>query len=284
MFDSIIIGKGPAGISCAIYLKRYNLNPLVIGYGYGALEANTSIENYYGIKQINGRDLVDASIAQANDLGIDVLSEEVLSITYTDCFNIKTKNNVYQSKTVFLATGKNRSKIKANNLKEFEGKGISYCATCDGFFYRKKKIAVIGSKDFMIEELEVLKNFTNDILIFTNNEKLENEVDFPVINEKIVSFVGNDNLEKIVTENSEYNVDAAFIAIGSAQALDFCAHLGIEIDELKNIVVDSNFMTNLPGVFAGGDVIGGLLQVSKAVSDGANAAVKIKQYITKKGI
>lgn len=279
MFDVIIIGKGPAGISCAIYLKRYNLNPLVIAKDYGTLSNNSLIENYYGIESINGRDLIDKGVEQAKKLGIEIKEEEVLSIENYDNYEVITKNNTYKAKAIFLATGKTREKVFTKGFKEFEGKGISYCATCDGFFYRKKKIGIMGSGDYMLSELEVLKNFTNDIIIFSN-EKIESELE--VVNDKIIEFYGEDKLQGVKTKEKEYELDAMFVALGSQSGFSFSKHLGIVLDEFDNIVVDENYMTNLEGIFAGGDVIGGLLQIAKAVSDGANAAVKIKKYLANK--
>ena len=279
MIDVIIIGKGPAGISCAIYLKRYNLNPLVIAKDYGTLSNNSLIENYYGIESINGRDLIDKGVEQAKKLGIEIKEEEVLSIENYDNYEVITKNNTYKAKAIFLATGKTREKVYAKGFKEFEGKGISYCATCDGFFYRKKKIGIMGSGDYMLSELEVLKNFTNDIIIFSN-EKIESE--FEVVNDKIIEFYGEEKLQGVRTKEKEYELDAMFIALGSQSGFSFSKHLGILLDEFDNIVVDENYMTNLEGIFAGGDVIGGLLQVAKAVSDGAIAATRIKKYLTNK--
>ena len=279
MIDVIIIGKGPAGISCAIYLKRYNLNPLVIAKDYGTLSNNSLIENYYGIESINGRELIDKGVEQAKKLGIEIKEEEVLSIENYDNYEVITKNNTYKAKAIFLATGKTREKVFIKGFKEFEGKGISYCATCDGFFYRKKKIGIMGSGDYMLSELEVLKNFTNDIIIFSN-EKIESE--FEVVNDKIIEFYGEEKLQGVRTKEKEYELDAMFIALGSQSGFSFSKHLGIVLDEFDNIVVDENYMTNLEGIFAGGDVIGGLLQVAKAVSDGAIAATRIKKYLTNK--
>ena len=127
--------------------------------------------------------------------------------------------------------------------------------------------------------LEVLKNFTNDIIIFSN-EKIESE--FEVVNDKIIEFYGEEKLQGVRTKEKEYELDAMFIALGSQSGFSFSKHLGIVLDEFDNIVVDENYMTNLEGIFAGGDVIGGLLQVAKAVSDGAIAATRIKKYLTNK--
>lgn len=278
MYDVIVIGQGPAGISCAIYLKRYNLNPLVIAKDYGALEINSLIENYYGIESIDGQELIKRGINQAKKLGIEIINEEVLEIESYPNLIVKTKNNEYQTKSIFLATGKSREKIFAKGFKKFEGKGISYCATCDGFFYRKKKIGIIGSGDYMLNELNVLKNFSEDIIVFSS-EKLD--INERVITDKIIEFYGDETLEGVKTEKEDIKLDAMFVALGSQNGFSFAKHLGIMLDEKNNIVVN-NYMTNIDGIFAGGDVIGGLLQIAKAASDGANASIYIKEYLKNK--
>ncbi len=277
-YDVIIVGAGPSGISCAVYLKRFNYNVLVIKKDYGALEKAT-IDNYYGFNSISGKELFDIGVNQALSLGIDVVDEEVVSIENFNDFCVKTNLFTYTSKSLYLATGKQRKKVDILNLEKYEGKGISYCAICDGFFYKKKKIAIIGSGNFMKSELEILKNFSSDIIVFTNGENLEVETDCLVVTDKIVSFDGDTNLNMITTTNNTYQIDGTFIAIGSASASDFASHMGLLLDSKKNIVIDDNFMTNIKGMFAGGDVTGGLLQVSKAVSDGALASIGIKNYL-----
>lgn len=280
MYDTIVIGNGPAGISGAIYLKRFNYNVLVIGKDLGALEGDHYIDNYYGLKHIKGSDLINSGIEQARDLGIDVLKDEVVAIEYgANGFVVKTINSTYETKTVFLTAGKPRTKLLIGSLKEYEGKGISYCAICDGFFFRNKKIGIVGNSYYMKNELEVLKKFSSDITVFTNG--LDTDVlDTKVVKDKLVTFTGDENkLTGLDTPNAHYDLDACFIAIGSANATSFAKHLGLQIDEKDNIVVN-NFMTNIPGIFAGGDIIGGLAQVSKAVCDGALASLEIKKYLS----
>ncbi len=280
MYDTIVIGNGPAGISGAIYLKRFNYNVLVIGKDLGALEGDHYIDNYYGLKHIKGSDLINSGIEQARDLGIDVLKDEVVAIEYgANGFVVKTINSSYETKTVFLTAGKPRTKLLIGSLKEYEGKGISYCAICDGFFFRNKKIGIVGNSYYMKNELEVLKKFSSDITVFTNG--LDTDVlDTKVVKDKLVTFTGDENkLTGLDTLNAHYDLDACFIAIGSANATSFAKHLGLQIDEKDNIVVN-NFMTNIPGIFAGGDIIGGLAQVSKAVCDGALASLEIKKYLS----
>lgn len=276
MYDSVVIGSGPSGISAAIYLKRFGLNVLVIGKDYGTLSINTLIENYYGIDSINGIDLIEKGIIQAKNLGINVLSEEVVKIEIGDGFIVGTNKSVYSTKTVFIATGMKRTTLNIKGLKEFEGRGVSYCAVCDGFLYRKKRIGLLGSGDFMKSELEVLKRFSKDITIFTNGASLD--LDENIVTDKILSINGETTLTSITTTCETFELDALFVAVGIANGSSFARHLGLIMDEKDHLVVN-DYMTNIPGIFAGGDVIGGVKQIVKAASDGCCAAYKIKDYI-----
>lgn len=277
-YDSIIIGAGPAGISAAIYLKRYNLNPIVINSGVSSLQKAT-IENYYGIKSISGNELFQNGIDQAKSLGVEVIDAEVTAIDSFNELTVKTTKGTFVGKTIFLGLGKSRAKLNIKGANDLIGKGISMCATCDGFFFRKKTIGIIGSGKFMEEELDVLKNFTPNITIFTDGNDYQND-SFNVVTDKITGVIGSEKLEGIVTENATYELQGLFVAIGTANAQDIANHLGIAVDDKKNIIVNENYMTNAKGVFAGGDCIGGMLQVAKAVSDGAQAALAIKNYIS----
>lgn len=276
-YDSIIIGSGPAGISCAIYLKRYGLNPLVISTGVGSLSDAHKIENYYGISSISGIELHQNGINQAKALGIEIKEEEAIDIEFGDEYTVVTKNNKYASKTIMLALGTPRNKM--NIASRFEGVGVSYCAQCDGFFYRNKRVAVIGNGQYMKHELDVLRGFISDITVFTNGKELEANIDgVRVIKDKITSFNGNDYLESISTANDIFPIDGVFIALDTQSSFTFAMHLGIGLRG-NDIIVDEKLMTNLPGIFAGGDCIGGLKQIVKAASDGAIAAQSIKEYL-----
>jgi thioredoxin reductase (NADPH) len=277
MFDCIVVGNGPAGISCAIYLKRFGFNVLVIGMDEGTLKINTTIENYYGIGSIKSVDLINNGILQAKSLGIDVLKEEVINIELGSEFKVITNIGKYCAKTIFLGTGKVRKKLNIKGLKEFEGKGVSYCAVCDGFIYRKKRIALIGSGDYMKAELDVLKRFTKDLFVFTNG--LDTDItDIEVIKDEIVEFTGDGVLKSIITNNNSYEVDAAFIAVGSQDTLSLAKHLGLIVDEKGDLIV-TNSHTNISGIFAGGDCTQGVKQIVKAAADGCIAAYEIKEYL-----
>ena len=147
IYDAIIVGKGPAGISASIYLKRANRNILVIGKDGGALEKTKAIDNYYGFSNtITGKDLIEEGLKQAKRLGILIQTDEVLSIEKEQYFKVETTNNMYQSKAIILATGTNRNVPNIKGIKELEGRGVSYCAICDAFFYRNKEVGVLGSR------------------------------------------------------------------------------------------------------------------------------------------
>jgi thioredoxin reductase (NADPH) len=280
MYDSIIIGGGPAGTTAAIYLQRFKKKVLLIMKDQGALGKTAHVDNYYGfIDTIEGPELLRRGIEQAKRLGVEVLEDEVLSLDSFPEFTVKTIKGEYKAKSLMMATGKTQVRLKAKNFNSFVGKGISYCAICDGFIYRNKKIGLVGSKEFMVEELEILKNFSEDITIFTNGTKLEVEVDKPVVTDTIQEINGNDVINQVVAGDKTYDVDVLFMAVGSPSATDFALRLGAFLDGSNNIVVDDAFMTNIPGLFAGGDCIGGLLQIVKSASDGAHAAVAMNRYL-----
>jgi thioredoxin reductase (NADPH) len=283
MLDVIVVGGGPAGISAAVYLKRFKLDVLILMKDYGTLAKTDHIENYYGFAEpITGTKLVENGIAQATKMGIPIHREEVLSIDFFDTFTVKTPKNEYPAVAVLLATGASRTGLKVKGFREFEGKGISFCAVCDGFIYRNKAIGVVGSGEFMLEELEVLRNFSNNVTVFTNGEALSVDVHgIPVVTEKLETITGDEVLRGVSTKLHNYPLDALFVAVGTPSASDFALRMGAFLNK-SDIAVDGQYMTNIPGLFAAGDCIGGFYQIAKAVSDGAHASVAINKYIRAK--
>lgn len=280
MWDAIVIGGGPAGISAAVYLKRFKFDVLVLMKDYGSLAKTDHIENYYGFPApVSGRQLVDNGLQQAARLGIEVRMEEVLSIDNPGNFLVRTVSGEYPGKTVLLATGSAHPGLPIPGFFRFVGKGISFCAICDGFLYRKKKIAVLGEGEFMAEELSVLRQFTSDLTVFTNGLPLKADIgEVTVVTSKIKALDGDDVLSSIHTETQSYPVNALFVAVGTPSATDFALRMGAFVEN-NLLVVDSRFMTNIPGLFAAGDCIGGLTQIAKAVSDGAQAAIAIQKHL-----
>ncbi len=285
MYDVIIIGAGPAGISAALYAKRANKNVLVLYSGETQLEKAHKIDNYYGFEGgIGGKELYENGIKQAEALGVEVVNEEALNVTMTASmsFEITTSDKKYEGATLIISTGNKKLKPDIKGVEEFEGRGVSYCAVCDGFFYRKKSVAVLGNEAYAVSEAEELKNIVGSVVILTNGQTAPETDEFEIITKKIKEFSGEQRLGKIIFEdNSELELNGVFIAQGVAGGADFAKKLGIVTDG-SNIRVKEDMSTNVPGVFACGDVTGGLLQVCKAVYEGAEAGISAVKFLKSK--
>ena len=282
MYDSIIIGAGPAGISAGIYAKRAGLNVKIFYHGESQLEKAHKIDNYYGFENgITGKDLYEAGIKQALNLGIEVSDEEVLDVTMKDInlYGIKTMDGEYETKTIIFATGDKKIRPNIKGVEEFEGKGISYCAICDGFFYRNKNLAVIGSGNYAISEAEELKNIASKLTILTNGEENYPENEFEVDTRKITEIIGENKVTGVKFEDgTTLDLDGLFIAIGVAGGSDFAKKIGV-LASGDSLNVDENMATNVPGIYACGNLTGGLLQVNKAAYEGAKAGLAVVNYI-----
>lgn len=275
-----VIGSGPAGVSTALYLKRANKDVVVFTNHKSSLLKAKEIENYYGTGKINGNKLYQDGLSSLNDLNIELIEEEVFNIDFKNKLILETNKNKYDFDVIVLATGASKNKPKLKNIEKFEGTGISYCATCDGFFFRNKKIAVLGNSDFALHELNYLKNISSDLFLLTNGDALESE--FITYNNKIKELVGETSLEKIIFEdNTELLIDALFIANDSPDSNVLAKKCGILTDK-SGIVVNDKFETNVPGIYACGDAVKGQKQIAKAVYEGMLTATNIIEYINKK--
>ncbi len=281
IYDLIIVGSGPAGISAALYTLRAKVKTLIIGKTSNSLQKADKIENYYGIElPISGLQLQENGIKQALALGGEILQEEVLNIKYEQDYVVVTNQGEYHSKAVLLATGASRSTPNIKGLKEFEGKGISYCATCDGFFYRQKKVAVLGNGDYAISEALELSHLASSVILLTDGKELKvaNEK-IQVISKKIKEVSGEQRIKSIIFEdNSTLDIDGLFIAYAVAGTFDFAKKLGAELLDGK-LKVNDKMETTIPGLYAAGDCIGGVYQVYKAVYEGAKAATGIIKFV-----
>ena len=222
--------------------------------GESSLEKAEKIDNYYGFENgISGSDLYNTGIKQAENIGVKVKKEEVLHIEQSsNGFEVTTTENKYESKALIIATGNKKIRPNIKGIQEFEGKGVSYCAICDGFFYKNKNVVVIG------------------------NGKSNN---FNTNTNKIKEIKGGLRVQEIVFEdNSTLEVDGVFVALGEAGGADFAKKIGV-LTNNDSIVVDDKMKTNVKGLFACGNANGGLLQVSKAVYEGAVAALSAINYL-----
>jgi thioredoxin reductase (NADPH) len=285
MYDVIIIGAGPAGISAALYAKRANKSVLVLYHGESQLEKAHSIDNYYGFDGgISGKDLYNGGINQAKSLGVDVVNEEVLHITMNADMNyeVKTADNDYIGKTLILATGNKKLKPNIKGVEEFDAKGISYCAICDGFFFRNKTVAVLGNGDYALSEAADLENIAKKVYIITNGEVAPESDKYEVITNRISEIKGDVKVREITFDDeTSLEIDGVFVALGVAGGADFAKKLGIALDG-DSIKVNDDMSTNIPGVFSCGNITGGLLQVCKAVYEGAEAGLSAVKYLKSK--
>jgi thioredoxin reductase (NADPH) len=197
-------------------------------------------------------------------------------------YTIRTSEEEFNSKVVILATGNKKLRPNIKGVDLFEGSGVSYCAICDGFFYRKKNVVVIGSGTYAISEATELKNVTPNVTILTNGLELNGTTDIPVVTKEIKEIVGEGRVSGVkFMDDTTLDVNGVFIALGEAGGADFAKKLGIYMEK-DNIVVDENMRTNIPGVYACGNVVGGLLQINKAAYEGAKAGLDAVKYINEK--
>lgn len=277
IYDVIIIGAGPAGISAGLYTQRANKKTLIIYNEKSSLEKASKIENYYGFPNgISGKELYQNGIMQAKNLGIELKKEEVIKIEkIKETFEVSTSNRKYISRNVILATGNKKNTPDIKGIKELEGKGISYCAICDGFFYRGKDVAVLGSGDYAISEVNDLLNVANKITILTNKKKVP---DFRAENVKVetrgvIAVKGENQLESIELEDgTKLEVDGLFVAQGVAGSTDFARKLGALVKDNK-IVVSDKMETTIQGLYACGDCVGSIYQIAKAINEGMIAGI-----------
>jgi thioredoxin reductase (NADPH) len=256
-YDVIIIGAGPAGISSSIYSARANLKTLVLYKDISSIEKAQKIENYYGFeKGIDGNKLYQTGLKQAKNLGVEIKKQEVIKIEKEkDIFHIYTTDFIYNSKSIVLATGNKKNSPQITGIDKFEGRGVSYCATCDGFFYKNSDVAVLGDSNYAISETNDLLNIAKKITILTNGKKApEFRADNVSIDtRKVKQIRGKTKVEEVEFEDGDtLPTNGIFIAQGVAGSTEFAKKLGAIVKNDK-IVVDQNMQTNIKGLYACGD-------------------------------
>ena len=287
MYDVIIIGAGPAGVSASLYTKRANKKTLIIHNDNGGLKKAQKIENYYGFENgIEGEELYQIGIKQAENIGVEVKKEEIIKIeSANENFKVVTDLNIYEAKSIIIAIGTKRNKANIKGIKELEGKGISYCAICDGFFYRNKNVSVIGSGNYALSETNDLLPIANKITILTNGDKApEFRADnVEVITKPIEKIEGKNKVEEVLfKDNTKIKTEGIFIAQGTAGSIELAKKIGLVTTDNGNIKVNEKMGTNIKGIYACGDCTGDILQVSKAVYEGAVAGLEVIKYLKNK--
>ena len=284
MPNIVIIGSGPAGVSAALYAVRAGVHTTVLTKGPGALDRAEKIENYYGFAEpISGAELERRSIENAKRLGVNVITAEAVGLTWTDRLTVETLAGDYPADAVILATGASRAVPRIPGLAGLEGHGVSFCAACDAFFYRGKDVAVLGSGEYALHEVQALLPVVGSVSLLTNGAPLTAQ--FPpevkVYPQKVDAILG----EKVVTGvqlsgGETLAVSGVFVALGVAGSTALARKIGAAVDG-NRIVVDAAMQTTVPGLYAAGDCTGGLLQVAKAVYEGALAGTEAAKALRK---
>ncbi len=310
MYDLIIIGSGPAGLSAAVYAKRAGLNMLVIEknpVSGGQIIDTYEVDNYLGIPGVNGFDLAMKFREHADKLGAEFKDATVTSIklksegtdTKAPVYTVVTENEEFDTNTIILATGAHHSKLGIPGEEEYIGKGVSYCATCDGAFYRGKVTAVNGGGDVAVEDAIFLSRFCSKVYLIHRRDELratkvlQDELfgleNVEIIWDSVVKEIkGEDKVTTLKIENvkskeeSDLNVDGIFVAIGIHPSTDLFADV-VKCDEQGYVIAGEDGATNMPGIFVAGDSRKKRLrQIVTAVADGANAVTSVQDFMVGK--
>lgn len=300
MYDIIIVGAGPAGLTSAIYALRANKNVLILEaktYG-GQIVKASCIDNYPGLPHISGVEFATKLYEQVKELGAEFKFEKVNNIIINNQIKkVVTNNSSYEAKAIILAMGAKARSLKLDSEELFIGKGVSYCATCDGMFFRDKDVAVVGGGDTALQDALYLSNICKSVYLIHRRDsfrgnasdlkklKEKSNVQF-VLNSNVIKLLGNTLLEKIVLSDnlgniSEIEVSGLFIAIGQLpESNEIISNLQLDSDGY--IISQNELETNYNGIFVAGDIRSkSLRQLTTAVSDGSLAAVSACNYIDK---
>ena len=299
IYDLIVLGGGPTAIGCAIYAKRFAMEVLIVGKTYGGLIATTHlVENYPAVTSISGQGLMDMFKEHMDSLEIPYISDEIRSIEKVkDHFELHSFFQDFKAYSVCIATGSIRKKLGIPGEEEFAGRGVSYCATCDGPFYKDKVVCVIGGSDSAAKEALFLAESTKKVYIIYRRDDLRAEpinkkrvLDSDKIeiiyNTNVIEIIGERKVKSVVFDNGEeLEVDGVFIEIGSIPNSEIAKRIGVETNEHDEIKINRKSETNIPGIFAAGDVADApFKQAITGVAEGVIAAYSAFDYVKEMNI
>jgi thioredoxin reductase (NADPH) len=299
MYDTIIIGGGCAGLAAAMYAGRLNMKTLLLAGDIGGTITKTdNVENYPGFIKLTGMELAQKLEEHARDYDIEVVEEKADAITKKEnCFYVKDRKSTYKAKTLIFATGSKWKKLNIPGEEEFSNKGVHYCALCDGIMYKNKVVSVIGGSDSAAKEALVLAEHASKVYILIRGDKIKGE---PINNERVAK---NEKIEVLTkTEISEIKGDTfvthailkdmrkldlqgVFVAIGHIPLSDLAIPLGVKINKKKEIPIDRESQTNVPGIFAAGDVCDTVFkQAITGVGEAVSAVYSAYTYVSNSSI
>lgn len=300
VYDLIIIGAGPAGLAASIYASRYKIKHLVLGQLLGGLASQAHlIENYPGCRTASGRELMDKFLEHAKSYGAEILEAEIIDLKKIKSgFEIRTADKkIFEAKTLILAAGTERRKLNTPGEKEFWGKGVTYCATCDAPLYKNKIVAVVGGGNAALTAALMLADYAQKVYLIHRRDKysadliwqekvLANQKIEKIFNVNLGEIKGDQVVREIVLDKPWQNlenikVDGLFIEIGSLPLTALSRKMGVNLDKNGYIKVDQNCRTNVKGIFAAGDVTNqtDLKQILTSASQGAIAAYNVYQFL-----
>ena len=300
-YDIIIIGSGPAGLTASIYASRANKSVLVIekeAFG-GLITHSPKVENYPGLGTISGLDLADKFVAQAMDLGVNFEFDEVKGVLKDNTFKVIGDHNEYEAKSVIIATGSKHRTLKLENEEKLVGKGISYCAVCDGPFYTGQDVVVIGGGNSAMQEAIMLSSYCKSVTIiqnlpfFTGEKALEEQINKTenikvIFNRIVVGLLGENSLTSIILQNQEnkqkevFDTTSIFVAIGQEANNEAFKNV-CDLDQQGFIISDEMCNCKVKGVYVAGDCkVKKIRQVVTATADGSIAALQAIRYLEDK--
>ena len=303
IYDILIIGGGPAGLTAGIYGRRAGKKVLIIErmMSGGQVALTSIVENYPGVETTDGISLATKMFEQATNLGVEFVYSDVLEYDLLGKTKIvRTHEGTFEGKTIILCLGASARQLNLENEKKFLGRGVSYCATCDGNFFKDKTVAVVGGGNTSLEDSLYLSNLAKKVYVIHRRDKFKGDEILVerleckserhnieiLLNSRVIKIDGADKLSAITVENcltkeqKVLNVDGLFVAIGRKPDTELLTN--VELDENGYIITNDRMETNLEGVFSAGDVRKKQLrQIITACSDGAIASVSASEYITK---
>ncbi len=301
VFDLTIIGAGPVGLAAAMYAGRLNMDTIIFGDEIGGTIVLTDVvENYPGFKKISGTELVERLKEHAEDYDVEFVEDKVEKIEpCEDVYRVFSEDESYLTKSVLFATGTKHRKLDVPGSDKFENRGIHYCALCDGPIYKDKTIGVVGGSDSASKEALLLEKFARKVYIIYRGEKIRPEpinsrrieesqkIDV-ITNTNILEIKGDGAVSMVILDREysgrkELELDALFIAIGRIPLSDVARSLGVETNEKGEIKIDRAGRTNIPGVFAAGDVVDTeFKQAITGVGEGVAAVYQAYRYVNEK--
>lgn len=301
IYDLIIIGGGPAGLSAAVYAERAKLDMILLEkapISGGQVLSTYEVDNYPGLPGINGFDLGMRFKEHAEKLGTTFLEDDVVSIEIGgDIKSVSTHEGIYKAKTVLIATGAAHRKLGVPGEEELCGMGVSYCATCDGAFFKGRTVAVVGGGDVAVEDAIFLARLCDKVYVIHRRDEfraaktlidsLKNCSNVEIIWDSVVEKIkGEDEVEGLSIKNvktgerSELVLEGIFVAVGMLPNTETFADSGLALDAAGYVMAGEDCVTNIPGIFAAGDVrTKPLRQIVTAVADGANAVSSVERYL-----